>query len=414
MTKLLAIETRQYLQYYTSRYQQVEALGVDLYVLNGEGTEDFWPADRYRLVGTKQIDEIVAAALKWHAEEEFDGVITFSEAAVIAVAIVAQALGLPGISPEAATRSRNKLLMRQAYEREGAPIPRYRLVPTLAEALAAAEEFGYPAILKPTLGAGSHFVFKVDSPEELAERHAQASAGLPTMFWATSEADGIDLGPNDLLLESFLDGKEYLIEGVAWDGELYLGSVVDRITEEGGTFDDDVHHAPSILGPAELEKVHAVVAAGARAQGLDRSAMHAEIRYHDGEPHLLEIAARVGGGGLDMIARVTAEHDPIRAVAEIGAGQHPTVRHFRPTGTHTSSMCLISDAGVVDHVDVPAEISESERVFLLKITARPGDTIRRPPHGNTILGFLGVTGDSLEDARALMDDYAARITVTFR
>ncbi len=333
---------------------------------------------------------------------------------MIAVARVAEALGLPGISPEAATRSRNKYLMRQAYEREGAPIPRYRLVPTVEEALAAADEFGYPAVLKPTLGAGSHFVFRVDNPQELAEHHAQASAGLPTLFWATSEADGLDLGPNDLLLESFLDGKEYLIEGVAWDGELYLGSVVDRITVEGGTFDDDVHHAPTTLDPVELEKMRVVVAAGARAQGLDRSVMHAEIRYHDGEPHLLEIAARVGGGGLDMIARVTAEHDPIRAAAEIGAGVHPTVRHYRPTGTHITAMCLLSDAGVVDHVDVPDDISTSDRVFLLKITARPGDVIRRPPLGNTILGFLGVTGESLKDAQDLMDDYASRITVTFR
>jgi methionyl-tRNA synthetase len=411
--KLLAIETRQYLLYYISRYRQVQELGVDLYVLNGEGTPDFWPADHYRLAGSKHIDDIVETAVKWHADEQFDGVITFSESAVITVAAVAEALGLPGISVDAAVKSRNKYLMRQAYEAEGAPIPGYRLVPTAEDALAAAGEFGYPVILKPTLGAGSHFVFKVDTPQELVLRHTQAAAGIGTMFWATSEADGVDLGPNALLVESFLDGREYLIEGVAWDGEVYLGSVVDRITAEGGTFDDDVHHAPSTLTPAELARVREVVAAGARAQGLDRSAMHAEIRYHNGEPHLLEIAARVGGGGLDMIARLTAEHDPIRAVVEIGAGTHPTVRHFTPTGVHITAMCLLSGEGVVDHVDVPADISESERVFLLKITARPGDLIRRPPNGNTILGFLGVTGDSLEDCRALMDDYAARITVTF-
>ncbi|KOX12365.1 carboxylate--amine ligase, partial [Saccharothrix sp. NRRL B-16348] len=81
--KLLTIETRQYLEYYHSRYRQVQDLGVDLYVLNGEGTEDFWPADHYRLVGSKNIDEMIAAAKQWHATEAFDGVITFSEAAVV-------------------------------------------------------------------------------------------------------------------------------------------------------------------------------------------------------------------------------------------------------------------------------------------------------------------------------------------
>ncbi|MCC8250175.1 ATP-grasp domain-containing protein [Saccharothrix luteola] len=412
--KLLTIETRQYLEYYHSRYRQVQDLGVDLYVLNGEGTEDFWPADHYRLVGSKNIDEMIATAKQWHATEAFDGVITFSEAAVVAVAAIAEALGLPGIGVEAALNSRNKYLMRQAHEKAGAPIPGFRFVTSLAEAKAAADEFGYPVIVKPTLGAGSHFVFRCDDDAELTEHYEQAAQGIQDLFWANSEADGIDLGPNGLLVESFLDGKEYLMEAVAWDGEVYLGSVVDRITAEGGTFDDDVHHAPTSMSPEDLAAVHEVVTAGALAQGLTNSVMHAEVRFHQGKPYLLEIAARVGGGGLDMIARITAEHDPIAAVVDIGAGRRPNVRHFRPTGTHIAAMCLISDAGVVREVRVPEEVSTSDRVFLLKITARPGDVVKRPPDGNTIIGFLGATGTSEADAFALMNDYAAKIEVDFQ
>jgi len=410
--RLLTIETRQYLNYYQSRYQQVQALGVDLYVLNGEGTADFWPAERYRLVGSKKIDEMIDCAVRWHATERFDGVITFSEAAVIAVAAVAEALGLPGIGVEAARNSRNKLLMRQAYERAGVPIPRYRFVTELPDALAAAGEFGYPVILKPTLGAGSHLVYRVDSPQEMADRFGTAVEGLRKMFWITAEADGVDLGPIGMLVESFLDGREYLMEALAWDDEVYLGSVVDRITEEAQNFDDDVHHAPTSLPAEELARVQQVVRAAAHAQGLRRSAMHAEVRYHDGEPHLLEIAARVGGGGLDLIARITADHDPIQAVVDVARGVRPPVRHYRPTGTHIAAMCLICEGGVVRGIDVPDEVSESERVFLLKITARPGDLILRPPDGNTIFGFLGTTGTSMDDAFRAMTELAAKIDVT--
>lgn len=410
--KLLTVETRQYLNYYHSRYRQVQDLGVDLYVLNGEGTEDFWPADHYRLVGTKNIDEMIACAKEWHATEQFDGVITFSEAAVIAVAAIAEALGLPGIGVDAARASRNKLLMRQAYERAGVPVPRFQFVTELADALAAGEEFGYPVILKPTLGAGSHFVFRVDSPEEMELRFEQAIKGIHDMFWVSAEADGIDLGPQGLLVESFLDGREYLMEAVAWDDEVYLGSVVDRITAEGQNFDDDVHHAPTSLPAEDLARVHHAVRAAAHAQGLRRSVMHAEVRFHEGKPYLLEIAARVGGGGLDMIARLTAEHDPIRAVVDIGRGVRPEVRHYWPTGTHITAMCLICDGGVVRDIDVPAEVSESDKAFLLKITARPGDVILRPPDGNTIFGFLGTTGTSREDAFATMTALAGKIKVT--
>ncbi|MEU9508442.1 ATP-grasp domain-containing protein [Micromonospora sp. NPDC048170] len=411
--KLLAIETSQYLGYYLSRYAQVEDLGATLYVLNGEGEPDFWPAERYQVVGSRHIDEIIAAAKQWHQAENFDGVLTFSESSVITVAAVAEALGLPGIGVETAVNCRNKYLMRQAYQRVGASSPRFRLAGTLAEAQAAAEEFGYPVIVKPTHGAGSNFVFKVGSPTELAERYAQAQEGSRDMFWARSEPEGVDLGPSGLLVESFLDGSEHLMEVVVWDDEVYLGSVVDRITMEGETFDDDVHHAPTSLSPQDLAAVHEVVAAGMRAQGLRRSVGHAEVRFHEGSPHLLEIAARVGGGGLDMIARLTADHDPIAAAVDIARGVRPRVRHFQPTGTHTASMCLICAAGTVAGVRVPAEVSDSERTFDLKITARPGDVIKRPPHGNTILGFLGVTGTSEEDAVATMVRFADLVEVDF-
>ena len=411
--KLLTVETRQYLQYYHSRYQQVQDLGVDLYVLNGEGTPDFWPADHYRLVGTKNLDKMIATAKEWHATEHFDGVITFSEAAVIAVAAIAEALGLPGIGVEAALNSRNKYLMRRSHEKAGAPIPRFRLVQDLAEAKAAATDFGYPVIIKPTLGAGSHLVFKVHDEAEMETRFAQAEEGLKNLFWVNSEADGVDLGPVGMLVESFLDGREFLMEALAWDDEVYLGSFVDRITLEGDTFDDDIHHAPTNLSQQDVDAVQAVVKAGAHAQGLRRSAMHAEVRFDKGKPYLLEIAARVGGGGLDMIARLTADYDPIAAVVDVGRGVRPRVRHFTPTGVHTASMCLISGAGVVKRVNVPDEVSESDRVFLLKITARPGDLVRRPPDGNTIIGFLGTTGESEQDAVDLMNEYADRITVDF-
>ncbi|MDQ3403946.1 MAG: ATP-grasp domain-containing protein [Actinomycetota bacterium] len=411
--RLLAIETCQYLEYYKGRYLQVEDLGADLYVLNGEGTDDFWPADRYRMAGSRHIEEIIAAAKAWHGEVGFEGVMTFSESAVVTVAAVAEALGLPGIGVEAAVASRNKMVMREAHARGGAAHPAFRFVTDVDQARAAAAEFGYPVIVKPTNGAGSNFVFKVDTEAELVERVGQALVGMRDMYWAVSEPDGIDLGPAGLLVESFLDGREYLMEVVAWDGEVYLGSVVDRITAEGGTFDDDVHHAPTSMSADDLRAVHEVVAAGMRAQGLRRSIGHAEVRFHEGKPYLLEIAARVGGGGLDLIAKLTADHDPMVAAVDIARGIAPSVRHFTPTGTHITAMCLISEAGVVKHVTVPDEVSGSDKVFLLKITARPGDVIRRPPEGNTILGFLGATGSSMDDAFATMNRFADLIEVTF-
>ena len=409
--KLLGLEAVQNATYYLSRYRQVEEFGADLYVMNGLGDPDFWPADRYRLVGSKHIDDIIAAARSWHAVERFDGVLTYSESGVIAVAAVAEALGLPGVGVETARTSRNKLLMRQAHERAGIPRPRFRLVPDLPAALETAEEFGYPVILKPTLGAASNFVFRLDGPEDLRLRYPQALAGMQRMSWYTMEPEGLDLGPHGLLLESFLEGPEMLIEALAWDDEVYLGSIVDRVTVEGDTFDDDVHHAPTAVDADRLAAVHRAVTAAAHAQGIRRSAMHAEIRFHHGEPHLLEIAIRPGGGGLDYFARISAGYCPIRATMDVARGVRPDVTHYRPTGVHTAGTCLISGPGRIEEITVPASVANSDKVFFLKITAQPGDVIRRPPYGNNILGFLCTTGSSFDDAMQAAYQLAERIEV---
>ncbi len=409
--KLLGLEAVQNATYYLSRYRQIEEYGGDLYVLNGLGEPGYWPAERYRIAGSRHIDDIIAVARDWHATEHFDGVLTFSESGVMTVAAVAEALGLPSVGTETARTCRNKLLMRRAHERAGVPIPRFALVPDLPAALDAAAEFGYPVILKPTLGAASNFVFRVDGPEDLRLRFPQALDGIDRMSWFMMEPDGLDLGPHGLLIESFLEGPEILMEALAWDGAVYLGSIVDRVTVEEDTFDDDVHHAPTSLTPDQVAAVHQVVAAAARAQGIRRSVMHAEVRFHRGRPHLLEIAVRPGGGGLDYFARISAGYCPIRATMDVASGLRPAVTHYRPTGVHTAGTCLVSGPGRVEEISVPPSVTGSDRVFFLKITAKPGDVIRRPPHGNNILGFLCTTGTSFEDAMRVAYELAAQIEV---
>lgn len=409
--KLLVVEAQQFGSYYLPRYQQVEEFGGNLHLLHGIGEPDFWPEPRYRVVGSAHIDALIAAATAWHAEQHFDGVLTFSESSVMTVALIAEALGLPGVGLAAARNSRNKLRMRQAHQRGGVPHPRFRFVTDLPAALAAAEEFGYPVVLKPTMGTASNFVFRIDDAEQLRVDYAAATEGIQRMLAYVMEAEGVDVGPHGLLVESFLDGREYLFEAVVWDGEVFLGSIVDRATVEGATFDDDVHVAPTSLTDAELTEIREIISDAAAAHGLRRSVMHAEIRLHQGRPHLVEIAIRPGGGGLDLVARTTADYCPIRATMDVARGIRPDISHYRPTGVHMMGTCLISEGGELEWVNVPPEVSESDRTLLARITARPGAIIRRPPDGNNILGFLIVIGRSHAETKQTMEDFADQIEV---
>jgi hypothetical protein len=139
--------------------------------------------------------------------------------------------------------------------------------------------------------------------------------------------------------------------------------------------------------------------------------MHAEVRFHQGRPHLLEIAARPGGGGLDYFARISAGYSPIEVLIDVARGVRPNVTHYRPTGVHTAGTCLICAPGRIEEITVPATVTDSDRIFFFKITAKPGDVIRRPPEGNNILGFLCTTGESFDDAIQAARELAEQIDV---
>ncbi|HEX9624765.1 MAG TPA: ATP-grasp domain-containing protein [Streptosporangiaceae bacterium] len=415
--RLLAVEARQNGSYHLDRYHQVVGLGAELNVLNGEGSPGFWPAGRYRVVGSAKIGDIVDAAARWHAQASFDGVLTFAESAIVTAAAVASALGLPGIGVRSAVASRNKLLMHAAHDRAGAPHALFRYAPTLADGLAAAEQWGYPVVIKPALGAASNFVFRADSPAEFARCYDCAAKGARTMKWVQLEADGIDLGPDGLVVESFLGGTEHLIEAVAWDGEVVLASVVDRVAAEQpasshSTFEYNLHWAPTTLGDRELALVHEALTAAAAGQGLRRSVLHAEVRFHADRPHVLEVTPRPGGGGLERMARASAGYDPIQAHVEVACGRRPPVRGYQPTGTCTAAFPLICEPGTITSVVVAPELMTAPDLLFCRLAAEPGDVIKRPPDGNAMVGFIGATGGSRQDAMNSAVRLAKLINVT--
>jgi len=397
--------------YNRTRYQQVEEFGAELHVLNGIGTPDFWPARRYRVIGSKRIDDLVDAAWRWHKKVDFGGVLTFAESGLITTAAVAEALGLPGIGVTAARTSRNKILMHEAHRGAGAPVADFELAPSLAAGLAAADEFGYPVVIKPALGAASNFVFRADSPDDLRRRYLEAASGSPTMKWTLMEADGTDLGPDGLVVESFLDGSEHLIEAVAWDGEVSIGSVVDRVEADLETFEDNVHQAPTSLTPAQIRLVQAALTAAVAGHGLVRSALHAEVRFHQGRPYVLEVTPRPGGGGLEHMARASAGYCPIRAHMQVACGRRPELREYRRTGVYTATRALLCAAGQIADIVLPAEVSDSADLLFCRLVAAPGDRIARPPEGNGIVGFLGATGASRDEAMDNAVRLAGQISV---
>ena len=115
--------------------------------------------------------------------------------------------GLPGMSVDTVLGFRDKRTMHERISRAGLLTARSHRVQNLPQAWAAAEDLGYPLVLKPTDGAGGADTHICSSPQELDHALRQ------TRHVA------------ELVIEAFVSGEEFTFEALSVRGSPVFHSV---------------------------------------------------------------------------------------------------------------------------------------------------------------------------------------------
>ena len=100
-----------------------------------------------------------------------------------------------------------------------------------------------------------------------------------------------------LLVEDFIPGREFAIEGVVTAGKFQLLALFDKPDPlDGPFFEETIYITPSSL-PAELQhQISSTVQEAVPALGLNHGPVHAEARLNERGVWMLEAAARPIGG----------------------------------------------------------------------------------------------------------------------
>lgn len=253
--------------------------------------------------------DVIGRATDWLRGSAVDRVLTNWEPLVVLAARMRERWGMPGMSVDTVRGFRDKQLMKERVRAAGLRVPRSRRVTSASEVHAAAEEIGYPLILKPIAGAGCADTYHVTSASELV-------AVLPLLG-----------GLEEASCEEYIDGEEFTYDALCIDGKPVMENVSQYLPKplEARTAEWISPIAISIRDLAQ-PKLAGGIALGRAALGALRMGdgfTHMEwYLTPKGEAVFGEIACRPGGAGLVDQMNYTCDADFFREWARVACWRH--------------------------------------------------------------------------------------------
>ena len=249
-------------------------------------------------------DDVMDRVTAWLRGKSIDRVLANWEPLVILAARLRERWGMPGMSVDAVTGFRDKQLMKERVAAAGLRVPRSRRVRTETETRAAAEEFGYPLIVKPIAGAGSADTYKAESVAELDEILVKMR------------------GVGEASCEEYIEGEEFTFDTVCINGKpayenvaQYLPKPIEMRSLEW------VSPVIITVRDMKLPKIQGGIALGRKvldALGMGTGFTHMEwFLTPKGEAVFGEIGCRPGGAHIVDQMNYTSDIDLFREWARV-------------------------------------------------------------------------------------------------
>ena len=224
----------------------------------------------------------------------------------VPLAAAREALGLPGLSVEAATNFRDKARMKTLLRANGVPCARHRLAASIDDASAFAEASGFPLVVKPPAGAGAQQTWRVENVGQL-RRALTVQPPSPA---------------NPVLLEEFVRGEEHSFETISIDGRAVWHSLTHYYPTPLHVLENPWIQwclvLPREVDSTRYDDIRAAARKSLEVLGMTTGLTHMEwFRRADGSIAISEVAARPPGAQITTLVSRAHDIDFVQAWARL-------------------------------------------------------------------------------------------------
>jgi biotin carboxylase len=341
-------------------------------------------------VNTQSKEELMNVCKRLASDAPLAGITSSSEYYIATAAALAKQFGLSGPKPRAVQRCRDKQAQRESLKLAGVGVPAFHSVTSIKGAVSAAQEIGYPVVVKPVTGTGSAGVKLCEDDLEVAAqagailRQRQNERGLPV--------------PRRLLVEQLAVGPEYSVET--------FGKTVIGITQKHlGSLPDFVevgHDYPAVVSPEDEAAIHKTALGAIEALDLGWGPAHLELRLAASGPKIIEVNPRLAGGFIPELVRLAQGIDLISEMVLLASGQERSIK--RTSERYASLRFILPPAdGILVRAEGLSAAEQQSGVVEARLYAKPGNSVRRQGDFRDRVGHVIATGDTIEAARKAVE-----------
>jgi len=299
------------------------------------------------------------------------------------MARLAEELNLIYHSPEVVEMATNKFLMKEAFLKNNIACAKGIHFSSSDQIdVKVIENFKFPLIIKPVDSFSSRGVYKIEKFEEI-------NAHLDETISFSSDGS--------FLIEEFIDGPEFSIEAVTFNGTTEIIQFTEKIITPFPNTVEIGHIQPANLSSIEKQQITMVLNNVTNALSIKNSALHAELKMTKNGPVMIEIGARLGG---DFISSYLTEASKglsmDKAAIQIALGKKPDLSITKNIYSYIKYFELPVGYKVIN-INNWQEILNSEDVVFANIAVSIGDVIEEITESKKRPGFVIVKGESRED-----------------
>lgn len=311
--------------------------------------------DVFEVVGGQDYEGTCAVVEK-HC---IDAIVTAAtDKPLVMMARIAEKYGFPFFSVATAQWSTDKFQMKQRFMEGGVPCAKGRLVKSAAEV----EDFEYPVIVKPRDNSGSRGVKLCRTKEELEQSMAEALE--------YSKLDSV-------LVEEFIDGPEYSIEGLHYDGKSEVIQFTEKKTTEFPYNVELGHIQPANINDENKQKIREIVAKIGKALRFENCPSHTELKINERGIFVIETSPRLGGDYITstltpLSTGVNVEDELLRIA--LGEKISPTPQSVQYSGVR---FFAFKEGTIIKHAPDVDFVKNWPHVVDFSFTLKEGDKVNR-------------------------------------